>query len=105
MHEVKVKKMSDDDNVTGVSVKWDGGQFCFIATDNGILGCGIFSPKIFEEFSMAGALAKGTIEKPLVEPEDLLPAKVSMVSPKARELGIKKGMTGEEVLKKFIISR
>ena len=100
MHEVKVKKMSGD--ATGVSVQWDGGQFCFIATDNGILGCGIFAPKIFEEFSMAGALAKGTPEKPLVEPEDLLPAKVSMVSPKAKELGIKEGMTGAEALKKLI---
>ena len=100
MHEVKTKSM-DGGRATGISVRWDGGQFCLVATDRGILGCGIFNPDIFDEFSMAGALAKGTIERPLVEPDDLLPVKVSMVSREARKLGIKEGMTGEEVLKKL----
>ena len=91
----------ENGNATGVSVQWDGGQFCFVATKKGILGCGIFSIDIFDEFDMAGALAKGTPEKPLVEPEELLSAKVSMVSSKAKDMGITEGMKGEEVLKKL----
>ncbi len=101
MHDVKTKPMADG-RATGASVKWDGGQFCFIATDRGILGCGIFNIGILDEFDMAGALAKGTPSLPLVEPEDLLSARVSMVSVKAREIGITEGMTGEEVLEKLL---
>ena len=48
---------------------------------------------------MVGALAKGTREAPLVEPEQLLDANVVMVSGPARELGITEGMRGDEVLK------
>jgi len=100
MHEVKVKEM-EGGKATGISVKWDNGQFCLVVADKGVLGCAIFNPEIFDEFSMTGAMAKGTVEKPLVEPEDLLPVRVIMVSKDAQKLGIKEGMTGQEVLKKL----
>jgi uncharacterized protein YunC (DUF1805 family) len=104
MHEVKTRSMLGG-RATGISVRWDGGQFCLIATDKGLVGCGIFDIDVFEEFKMAGALAKGTPQKPLVEPEDLLPAKIVMVSRQAARLGIKKGMTGKQALQKFIKNR
>ncbi len=84
--------------VTGLSVRWDNGQFTLIVTDRGILACGIFDPEILEHFKMAGALCRGTPESPLKEPEDLLTAKVAEVSSKAARLGIKKGMTGSRAL-------
>jgi len=87
---------------TGVSVKWDGGQFCFISTGRGILGCGIFNIEVFNEFNMAGALMKGTPERPYIEPEDLLGGKVTIISKAAAKLGIKRGMTGKKVLKKLL---
>lgn len=101
MHEVSKKEMAQG-RATGVSVKFDDGQFCFIATDNGVLGCGIFDINIFNEAGYAGAIMRGTEEKPYVEPEDLLEGKVSAVSDKAREMGIEVGMHGDVVLKKLL---
>ncbi len=101
MSEVKTKTMMEG-RATGVSVRWQGGQFCFIAADKGIVGCGIFSPEVIEEFGMAVALAKGTPERPLVEPEDLLPATIIMVSKAAEDMGVTLGMTGETALKKLL---
>ncbi len=101
MREVKIKSLKGG-KATGISVKWDDGQFTLIVADRGILGCGIFDPAVLEKFQMAGAIARGTPEKPLREPEDLLPAKVKEVSAKAKKLGIKKGMTGKRVLEKLV---
>jgi uncharacterized protein YunC (DUF1805 family) len=101
MQEVKTKSMADG-KATGISVRWEKGQFCLIVTGKGVVGCGIFNIDVFDEFKMAGALAKGTPERPLIEPEDLLPARISMVSSKARGLGVRKGMTGRQALRKFL---
>lgn len=101
MPEISVKEMADG-KATGVSVKFDGGQFCFIATNRGILGCGIFDIEVFDEVNYIGALCKGTIEKSYIEPEDLLDGRVSLVSKKAREIGIAEGMIGKEVLEILI---
>jgi len=101
MREVKTRPMLEG-RATGLSVRWEGGQFCLIATDRGIVGCGIFKLEVLEEFNMAGALARGTPSKPLVEPEDLLPAKIVQVSSEAKKLGIREGMTGEQALQKLL---
>lgn len=82
----------------GASYAWDGGQYCAIHTRRGVVGCGIFSVSCADEFRMAFALAKGTPETPLREPEDLLAARIVAVSAAARELGIQTGMTGEQAL-------
>ena len=101
MRKLKSKPMFRG-KATGISVRWQGGQFCLIVADQGFVGCGIFSLEVLEEFNMAGALAKGTPQKPLIEPEDLLPSKIVAVSSRARKLGVRKGMTGEEALKRFL---
>lgn len=101
MHRVKIKKMRGG-KATGISVQWDNGQFTLIVADKGILGCGIFDPKILEEFKMAGALCRGKPEKPLRRPEDLLKAKIKEVSSAGKKLGLKKGMTGKEALARLL---
>ena len=53
---------------------------------------------------MAVAIAKGTPAKPLVEPEDLFPAKIVAVSEPAKKLGIEPGMTGQEALARLLAS-
>ena len=80
----------------GFSKRWMGGQYCSILTEHGIVGCGIYDLKTAAEFSQAIAIAKGTPECPLVEPEDLLDAKIVGVTPEAEKLGIRIGMTGKE---------
>ncbi len=85
----------------GCSYQWPGGQYCAIHTDRGILGCGLYDCLTATRFGMAVAIARGTPEMPLREPEDLLDAKIAEVSEPAKALGIVPGMTGRETLAKF----
>ncbi len=86
----------------GASYRWPGGQYCAIHTGRGLVGCGIYDVNIAGEFGMAVAIARGTPAKPLVQPEDLLPAKIVEVSEPARKMGITPGMTGMEALSKLL---
>jgi len=82
----------------GISNRWHQGQYCSILTAAGIVGCGIYDVKTAGEFSQALAIAKGTPEKPLVDPEDLFDAAIVDATPRARELGIEIGMNGREAV-------
>ncbi len=98
MHDVSARKMADG-KAMGVSAKWDAGQFCYILTDKGVLGCAIFNPDIFDKENYAGAFLRGTPQKHYVEPEDLLEGRVDIVTRAGRELGIEVGMKGSEALR------
>lgn len=82
----------------GMSHRWDGGQYCSILTRSGIVGCGIYDLETAGEFGQALAIARGTPEKPLVEPEDLLGATIVDATPLAQEFGVKIGMAGKEAV-------
>ncbi len=86
----------------GASYRWDGGQYCAIHTAKGIVGCGIYDIACANEFGMAVAIAKGTPDKPLREPEDLYEARIVAASDAAQKLGIATGMTGMEALAKML---
>ena len=88
--------------VIGASYAWNGGQYCAIHTPRGVVGCGIYDINCADEFSMAFAIAKGTPEHPLRQPEDLFDAKIVAVSRAASELGVSPGMTGLESLEKML---
>jgi uncharacterized protein YunC (DUF1805 family) len=82
----------------GLSVRWDDGQFVVIVLSKGIVGCAAIDVAVMEEFDMAVATAHGTPENPLVVPDDLIAAKISGVTKKAREMGIREGMTGGQAV-------
>lgn len=82
----------------GISNRWEKGQYCSILTEAGIVGCGIYDVKTAGEFGQAIAIAKGTPENPLVDPEDLFDAKIVDMTPRAKELGVAVGMTGKEAV-------
>lgn len=82
----------------GISNRWEKGQYCSILTRAGIVGCGIYDLKTPAEFGQAIAIAKGTPQNPLTEPEDLFEAKIVGVTPQAAALGIQPGMTGREAV-------
>jgi uncharacterized protein YunC (DUF1805 family) len=82
----------------GISNRWHRGQYCVILTEAGLVGCGIYDLKTAAEFGQAVAIARGTPEQPLVEPEDLFEARIVDATPQARELGIRPGMTGREAV-------
>ena len=91
--------------VLGTSYRWPGGQYCAIHTNRGLVGCGIYDIHVAGEFGLAVAIAKGTPEVPLCEPEDLFEAKIVDVSQPARELGIEPGMTGLEAVGKLLSAK
>lgn len=82
----------------GMSHRWVNGQYCSILTAAGIVGCGIYALDTPAEFGQAIAIAKGTPAAPLVEPEDLLDAKIVGCTPKAESYGIRRGMTGRQAV-------
>ena len=82
----------------GISNRWHQGQYCTILTEAGLVGCGIYDIKTAAHFGQAVAIARGTPQNPLVNPEDLFDAKIVDATPKAQELGIRVGMTGREAV-------
>ncbi len=82
----------------GISNRWVNGQYCSLLTPAGIVGCGIYDLETPAEFGQAIAIAKGTPQDPLVEPEDLFEARIVGVTPLAEEYGIAVGMTGREAV-------
>ena len=82
----------------GISNRWHKGQYCMILTEAGLVGCGIYDVKTAAVFDQAVAIARGTPQKPLVNPEDLLDAKIVEATPQAQQLGIKIGMPGREAV-------
>jgi uncharacterized protein YunC (DUF1805 family) len=86
----------------GISNRWRGGQYCMILTEAGLVGCGIYDVKTAAEFGQALAIARGTPQKPLVNPEDLFEARIVEATPQARALGIETGMTGREAVERLL---
>jgi len=82
----------------GISNRWHKGQYCVIMTEAGLVGCGIYDVKTAGEFGQAIAIARGTPQNPLVNPEDLFDAIIVDATPRAKELGIQIGMTGREAV-------
>jgi uncharacterized protein YunC (DUF1805 family) len=88
----------------GISNRWQNGQYCSILTEAGIVGCGIYDIKTASEFGQAVAIAKGTPETPLVDPEDLFEAKIVDATPRAKALGIEIGMSGHDAVELLLAS-
>ena len=82
----------------GMSHRWRKGQYCSILTEAGLVGCGIYDIPCAAHFDLAVAIARGTPQKPLVDPEDLFEAKIVEATPQAQQLGIKVGMTGRQAV-------
>ena len=86
----------------GISNRWRNGQYCTILTEAGMVGCGIYDMHTPGEFGQAIAVARGTPQNPLVNPEDLFDAKIVDATPQARNLGIAPGMTGREAVERLL---
>jgi uncharacterized protein YunC (DUF1805 family) len=95
--ELSVKGMP----ATGVTVQWDDGQFVFIACKKGVVACGAIDVPLMSKHEQGiltaafGDAAKGIH---LIWPEDLLKAPMTVLSDKAKQVGIKAGMIGQKVL-------
>jgi catechol 2,3-dioxygenase-like lactoylglutathione lyase family enzyme/uncharacterized protein YunC (DUF1805 family) len=88
----------------GISNRWERGQYCSILTRAGLVGCGIYDLEIPAEFGQAIAIARGTPASPLVEPEDLLDARIIGMTPRAAGYGIQVGMSGREAVERLLLA-
>jgi uncharacterized protein YunC (DUF1805 family) len=86
----------------GHSARWEGGQYCALISRKGLIGCGAYHVPTMEHFGQAVAIARGTPENPLCEPEDLFEARIVEASRQAQELGIRVGDTGLQALAKLL---
>ena len=88
--------------VVGSSYRWQGGQYCAVHAPCGVVGCGLFDTVCADEFGMAVAIVKGTPEKPLFEPEDILAGRIVKISRAAANLGVAVGMSGLEAVERMM---
>ena len=95
----------DNGQAIGTSSRWRNGQYCAILTEAGLVGCGIYDLKVAAEFGQVIAIARGTPQKPLVEPEDLFEARIVDATPQAQALGIRVGMTGREAVELLLAAK
>ena len=94
----------DHGEAIGMSHRWHRGQYCSILTKAGIVGCGIYDLETPAEFGQAIAIAKGTPDNPLCEPEDLYDAKIVGLTPQAAAYGVTLGMTGREAVECMLVA-
>ncbi len=92
----------DNGTAIGMSHRWHHGQYCSILTKAGIVGCGIYDLETPAEFGQAIAIAKGTPEHPLCEPEDLYDAPIVGLTPQAAAYGISLGMSGRDAVEQML---
>jgi uncharacterized protein YunC (DUF1805 family) len=83
----------------GHRAQWNGGQYCALLTHRGIVGCGAYDVDCLDQAGQIVAVSRGTREKPLVFPEDLLDARIMALTSHAQRAGIRQGMTGREALR------
>jgi uncharacterized protein YunC (DUF1805 family) len=77
----------------GVKVELPNANFLLIAAPKGYVMCGYLNMETAERLGDAACIVTGVKEF-----EDMLAAKVVKASAKAKELGIKEGMSGEAAL-------
>lgn len=84
----------NDRKFIGVKVDTQPAPIVLIKGDKGFIMCGALNIEAADRIGMVAASTSGVKTF-----EDILDKGVGSVSLKARELGIKEGMTGREVLK------
>jgi len=80
----------------GIKIELQNAPILIIKGDKGFLACGYFRVGVADYLGDAMAVITGVESF-----QDMLDSKVSMVSEKAKELGIEVGETGKEALMKL----
>jgi len=86
----------DDKNAVGVKVDLEGAPLLLIIAPKGYVMCGYLNIETAEKFGQAAAIVTGVKSF-----DDILSAKVAKLTMRAKELGIKEGMTGRDALKRM----
>jgi len=86
----------DGKNAVGVKVDLEGAPLLLIIAPKGYVMCGYLNLETAEKFGQVAAIVTGVKSF-----DDVLSVKVAKLTMKAKELGIKKGMTGRDALKRM----
>lgn len=91
---ITTKKINIDGKYAeGVRIFTGNVYILLIKAKNGFLGCGYFDTSVANKFDDAMAIVTGVKTF-----DDMLKAKVVKASKKAKEIGVKEGMIGEDAL-------
>lgn len=93
--EIKDIKLNEK-TVLGVKMNLPSAPVLLIRAKKGHIMCGYFNIKTAEKLGHSAVLVSGVKNF-----EDMLNAKVKDITSKAKELGVKKNMTGKEALEKL----
>ncbi len=78
----------------GIKIDMGNANLLLIKADKGFIMCGYLDIETAEKLNDAACIVKGVKNF-----EDMLNARIVKVTTKARELGIKEGMSGKDALK------
>ncbi len=78
----------------GIKIDMGNANLLLIKADKGVIMCGYLDIETAEKLNDAACIVKGVKNF-----EDMLNARIVKVTTKARELGIKEGMSGKDALK------
>ncbi|MFP4051729.1 MAG: YunC family protein [Thermoplasmata archaeon] len=93
--DLEARKITIDDLIfVGTKIPFKGAPLLIIQKNKAGLACGYFSIETANKTGAPIATVSGVEDF-----EDMMEAEVNGVSEKAKEMGIKEGMTGEEALK------
>lgn len=81
-------------NSIGVKIDMGNANLLLIKADKGFIMCGYLDIETAERLNDAACIVKGVENF-----DDMLNAKIAKVTTKAKELGIKEGMSGKDALK------
>lgn len=81
-------------NSIGVKIDMGNANLLLIKADKGFIMCGYLDIETAERLNDAACIVKGVENF-----DDMLNAKIVRVTTKAKELGIKEGMSGKDALK------
>lgn len=87
--------------VIGFNLRWDGGQCCALLARGGMVTSDDFPFAIDAPLGLPVAVARGSAERLLLEPEDLLDASIIAVGTPAAGFGVRVGDTGREAIGKL----
>jgi|TARA_B100001971_G_C17772343_1_gene325571 uncharacterized protein YunC (DUF1805 family) len=87
----------NDKELEAISIQTETSFILVIKAKKGFLGCGYFNVETANKLDESAAIV--TDVKTF---DDMLNAKITQVSNKAKELGIAEGMTGKEALGKMM---
>ena len=87
--------------VTVHSIPLGPANLVFAQTSLGILACGAIDPAALQKFGLPTARVKPTCGPSIANLDDLLAGEVREANDAAAALGVRVGMTGREVLRRF----